>query len=102
MRVVLSLVRFGDFFLATPGRWEEKQMGLGYQMLGCFLHLSAWQGAGAEQGLMETVHPKLGAAASKGVFFATWIPFVWGNPITAGSLYLPRAFYAAFCSKCLF
>lgn len=77
-------------------------MGLGYHMLGCFPHLSASRGAGAKQGLMETVHPKLSTAASKGNPSATWILFVWGNPITAGFLYLPLVFYAAFCSKCLF
>lgn len=30
-------------------------------MLGCLLHLSACRGAGAEQGLMESVHPKASA-----------------------------------------
>lgn len=50
---------------------------------------------------METVDPKFITAASKGNSSATWILFVWENPITPRFLYRTIFFYDAFCCKCL-
>lgn len=65
----------------------------------CILSILQW--TSNNKGLMETVDPKFIAASSKGNSFATWILFVWENPITLRFLYRTIFFYDAFCSKCL-
>lgn len=65
----------------------------------CILSILQW--ASNDEWLMETVDPKFITVSSKGNSFATWVLFVWENPITLGFLYLPIFFYDAFCYKYL-
>lgn len=98
----LSLLQFCHLFLTTLGCWEEKANGIRISNVGMFAAFICLPRGWGRAGANGKRAPQTQCRASKGNPSATWIPFVWGNPITAGFSDLPRAFYAAVCSECLF
>lgn len=90
------------FISGHSGLLEREANGIRISHIGMFPAFICLARGWSRAGANGNRAPQTQHSGFKGKSFCYMDPICVGNPITAGFLYLPLVFYAAFCSKCLF